>query len=220
MDLRSEGKLVRAKHTEDLEETSALPSTASTRFARDVAGLRLPEPDPTPSRWRTSSAISSSTSPASTSPPSGRPKRLATTSPRTGSSSLRTIRVLSLPGSPSAAQQADAVRSRRGSTTRTAPRQGGWMEFADGVERRVSRRSRIASRPAGDARYHAQMSGGSTTASSGRRPSCRSTRTTFSSTAPFRTGRRGRRSLCEFLFPSRRSRWPISIRLMRSRSGT
>ena len=90
-------------------------------------------------------------------------------------------RVLPLPGDPPAAQQADAVRPR----WRLRPGRAVAGRL-DGARRRRGddgARWRPPSRTPGDARHDRRSTtGGSTTTSSGRRPSCRSTRTTCSST--------------------------------------
>ena len=94
-------------------------------------------------------------------------------------------RVLPLPGHPPAAQQADPVRPRR----RLRPRRAvaGRLDGARRQRRDDGARRRPPRRPAGDRRASpTSTSGGSTTTCSGRRRSCRSIRTTCSSTGSSR----------------------------------
>ena len=135
-------------------------------------------------------------------------------------------RVLPLPGRPPAAQQADAVRPGR----RLRPERGvaGRLDGAgrrrrdDVAGRRRRRGERRPQRPPADAGHHARpTSAASTTTSSGRRPSCRSTRTTCSSTGSCRSAPDRTTIVCDWLFEAGDDgRARTSTRPTRSPSGT
>ena len=88
-----DGTLIRAKHTEDLDDFSferfgLAPDPASTRGRASSSSTSTPRRR----RWRPSWATWSSTGAASTSHRCARPSASSTTSTRTGSSSPRTTR--------------------------------------------------------------------------------------------------------------------------------
>ena len=110
-------------------------------------------------------------------------------------------RVLPLPGRPSPAQQAHALRPRR--RLRPQRRLAGRLDGARRGRRDdgARRRPRLTRRPAADVRDHDRpTSSGSTTTSCGRRRSCRSTRTTCSSTGWCRVDAGHTQVICDWLF--------------------
>ena len=216
-----DGSLIRAKHTDDLDDFSFDDVRAGRR-----SGSR-------PGRASSSSASTRTRTPLEEwlgdLVPASRPVRLrgAARRPHGDLRGRRQLevhrrelqRVLPLPGHPPAAQQADAVRPRRRLRARRAV--AGRLDGARRRRRDDGARRRPSRRPAGDGRASPRSTtGGSTTTWSGRRRSCRSTRTTCSSTGSSRPAPGTPGSSATGCSSRRRSPRPASTRPTRSPSGT
>ena len=198
-----DGSLVRAKHTEDLDDFSLDEFGLVAVRLRDLAGLRVPLP-----RSRRGRPLAG---------PARRPRRR--TWPASTSAGLRSAqadrlrgrrqlevhrrelqRVLPLPGRPSRSSTSSRRTTSAATSTPNGAWQGGWMELVDG-RRDDGHRRRPPRRPAADAR-------GSPPIDERRiyyyvlwpRRSCRSTPTTCSSTGWPDRRRRHARCVCEWLF--------------------
>ena len=197
-----DGRLVRAKHTDDLDDFSFDAFGLAPVRLGDLAGLRVRQPRPRRRRRsRPGSATSCRTSGGSTS-------AALRVAPREivyevdANWKFIAENYSECYHCPGIHPQLNKLTpyDLGGDFEPDGPWQGGWMELVDDAETMALDGGHRA-RPAGDGRDHRRStSGGSTTTSCGRRRSSRSTRTTCSSTGSSPPGPDHTRIVCQWLF--------------------